>query len=291
MRFLKIIVITLLIIIISLAIGNQILINNIYKIEKFQNLSLSQIQEMNACIPLNNTDPSCINVNYYDLSGNLQSSYFSNIPKNLYLDSNNILQPIPYGNIINPDNHSFSPFTSDISNTKFNINNFNDVQYHQDPTQLTNSSDASTAGIGKMWVLDNNKNLVSLPYNELSNNTLYYQPGSFRFSSSNYVPNYEESIYLSKLTNISSVTPIQDINKTGLGFCEYNKNNPDELERVCNSQSSDTCASTKCCVLLGGQKCVYGNENGPYFKTNYSNFLIKNPEFYYYQGKCYGNCQ
>jgi hypothetical protein len=65
---------------------------------------------------------------------------------------------------------------------------------------------------------------------------------------------------------------------------------PHELEQKCNSLDKNTCASTSCCALLGGQKCVYGNETGPFFKVNYSNFLIKNPEFYYYQGKCYGNC-
>jgi len=43
-------------------------------------------------------------------------------------------------------------------------------------------------------------------------------------------------------------------------------------------------------VLLGGQKCVAGNENGPTMKANYSDFLVLNKDFYYYQGKCYGNC-
>jgi hypothetical protein len=51
----------------------------------------------------------------------------------------------------------------------------------------------------------------------------------------------------------------------GAGFCDYHKNNPDKLEEICNKQDNSTCTSTNCCVLLGGQKCVYGNTNGPHF--------------------------
>jgi len=166
-------------------------------------------------------------------------------------------------------------------------NNYN-VQFHDE--FFDNIKDASF-GIRTKWTLDTSNNLIAIPYNEISNNTLYYEPGSFRYSSSNYVPNYEETVYLSKLSNLSSVSPVQYSTTIGGGFCDYYKNNPDELERICNNQSGNICASTSCCVLLGGQKCVHGDSQGPKYKSNYSNFLITNPEFYYYQGKCYGNCK
>jgi hypothetical protein len=172
--------------------------------------------------------------------------------------------------------------------TKYDSNNY-DVEYHNQPS--ISNSDESTAGQGKMWVLDKSNNLISVPYSDISTNTLYNEPGSFRFGSSNYVPNYEETVYLSKLTNLPSFTPVKEVSNNGIGFCEYHKNNPDELEKKCNEQNGNTCGSLNCCVLLGGEKCVYGNENGPFFKSNYSNFLIKNTDYYYYQGKCYGNCK
>jgi hypothetical protein len=43
-------------------------------------------------------------------------------------------------------------------------------------------------------------------------------------------------------------------------------------------------------VLLGGSKCVSGNENGPSVKSNYSDILVRNKDSYMYMGKCYGNC-
>ena len=237
----------------------------------------------------------CYDVNYLTMGTNGNTITLKNrilMPDGYYVN-NGFVNKIPDGYVY-ADQYDKSRikmtdvFSKQVSKTKFDTNNY-DVEYHTEPSG--NMTDSSTAGPGKMWILDKSKNLVSVPYSDVSNNTLYYEPGSFRFSSSNYVPNYEETVYLSKLTNISTVSPIKDSAAMGTGFCDYYKNNPDELERICNDQSGNTCASTKCCVLLGGQKCVYGNESGPKFKSNYSNFLVTNPEFYYYQGKCYGNCK
>lgn len=388
MNHYKIIIINLFIIILSLVIGDYLLSVD----EAFQSLSKLQVQDMSMCIPKSytasnpkiSTDPSCSFIKYYNTEGTLKSGNFSNLPDNVYIDENYILQPIPAGNKVTHDRKGYIPFDKSVQysssqinykenainpsickpnepdfnksnpkvcydvsyvemdvngkplfsynkiripngyyinsgnvekipygytidpydntkiaetnklinekyKTKYNALNFNDIEYHTDPTK-SNNTDESTAGPGKMWVLDKDNKLVAVPYGDVNNNTLYYEPGSFRFGSSNYVPNYEETVYLSKLTNISTITPIQNTSAMGGGFCDYYKNNPDTLEEKCNSLDTNTCASTSCCVLLGGQKCVHGNENGPKFKSNYSNFIVTNPEFYYYQGKCYGNC-
>ncbi len=68
------------------------------------------------------------------------------------------------------------------------------------------------------------------------------------------------------------------------------KLNPTDLEMKCNSLDTETCSTTSCCVLLGGQKCVSGNLEGPTMKSNYSDIFIVNKDVYYYQGECYGNC-
>jgi hypothetical protein len=74
------------------------------------------------------------------------------------------------------------------------------------------------------------------------------------------------------------------------GFCAATKSSMINREQKCLQQDVNTCASTECCVLLGGEKCVAGNANGPSMKSNYSDFLLVNRDYYYYKGKCYGNC-
>jgi hypothetical protein len=89
---------------------------------------------------------------------------------------------------------------------------------------------------------------------------------------------------------MSNLKKIQDTASMLGGFCQHYKNNPDKLEEICRSTDKNKCGSTSCCVLLGGSKCVYGNENGPHMKANYSDIFVRNNDFYYFQGKCYGNC-
>ena len=81
------------------------------------------------------------------------------------------------------------------------------------------------------------------------------------------------------------------INASGkLIFCETYEIDKQGVEEKCNKLDINTCASTKCCVLLGGSKCVAGDEKGPVMKANYSDPFIENKEYYYYNGKCYGYC-
>jgi hypothetical protein len=386
--------ILLLIIIIALAIG--IYFSDFFDTEGFQSLNKSQILDMSQC---SINTPGCNqNINYYDEKGFLKNGNFLNLPDKFYLDSDNILQPVPYGNVVTSDHRSykvdtsynfgvfsaikdlvnnvltpvipcdrelrmyktnitypnpayypFKPtvcadvsyitvvddkpiinygeiiipngyyidsktgivkvvpygyeaeadkrvirmtvdFANQVSSTSYNQNNFN-LSYHTDASDISTYSDNGNAGAGKMWILDQSGNLVSVPYSDISGTTLYNEPGSFRFGSSNYVPNYEESVYLSKLTNISTVTPVINSTKSAAGFCSALYPDTNALEQACNALDTNACGSTSCCTLLGGEKCVYGSESGPHFKSNYSNFMVKNPEFYYYQGKCYGNCQ
>ena len=247
----------------------------------------------------------CKTVNYYDLNKNKVTNRVK-LSNRVYLDVSGFVQQVPYGNKANAQNDGYAPITdteiynsaadssgntktNDIkSGTGYNTNNF-DITYHDDPTAKMNSDD-STAGPGKMWVKDSSGNLVAIPYADVSNTALYYEPGAYRYGPSKYVPNYEESTFLSKLTNEPTTTPIIDAPYLKSGFCEHDKEFPLKIEEKCNSLDANTCSSTSCCVLLGGQKCVAGNSQGPNMKSNYSNFHIKNRDYYYYQGKCYGNC-
>ena len=72
------------------------------------------------------------------------------------------------------------------------------------------------------------------------------------------------------------------------GFCKTNSNTV-ELNNACSTLTAENCNLTDCCVLLQGNKCVAGNENGPTYKTEKTGDKI-NVDYYYYKNKCYGNC-
>ena len=55
----------------------------------------------------------------------------------------------------------------------------------------------------------------------------------------------------------------------------------------CEKLTDKNCNKTSCCVLLNGEKCVSGAEDGPTFKT--SNGEKVNVDYYYFQNKCYGD--
>jgi len=116
-------------------------------------------------------------------------------------------------------------------------------------------------------------------------------PGSFR-------PADDLAINYSKLTGLSYASPADA--PLG-GFCRTNATNPGQIDSVCNSLDTNVCASTQCCVLIGGSgdgsaggpaagRCVAGGENGPVMTSYYTDPTIMHRDRYYYQGKCYGNC-
>jgi hypothetical protein len=169
--------------------------------------------------------------------------------------------------------------------------NVPDVTYHESAEDIR-ARDKTVS----VPVKDASGNVINLPWDQAVTTTpRYNDPGYFRFSPSPYVPNYEDSIYLSRLTQYDDKSA-QVVDYAGRlpppagGFCAANKNNTIEIETQCGKIGKDACASTSCCVLLGGSKCVAGNEAGPTMKANYSDISVLNRDYYYYQGKCYGNC-
>lgn len=177
----------------------------------------------------------------------------------------------------------------DFSNNKYSNDSRSimNVQYHISESDLMKQNDLS---FGQTWVYDTSGNKVAFPSTKVQGNIVYYTPGSYPFGTSNYVPNYEDTIQLSKTTGISTTTPFISETKSS-GFCNYSKTSPTMVENSCRSLNKDTCATTDCCVLFGGATCVAGDQYGPTQKTNYGDVFIRNKDYYYYRGKCYGNCQ
>ena len=183
--------------------------------------------------------------------------------------------------VFNPTLYALSTFDSTFDAKDI------DRKYHDD-----DMSDASDNNLGVYYQFDQNGNMVKIENTEAQfSPVLYYIPGAYKFGSSNYVPNYEDSVYLSRTTRQSQVAPVYNTASALGGFCTQDKDDTAMIEEKCGALDLNTCASTSCCTLLGGQKCVAGNQNGPRNIANYSDYNLKNKDFYYYQGKCYGNCQ
>ena len=213
-----------------------------------------------------------------------------------------VVATIPAGYALDTTDPTFTKLVSNIA--KYDADNTSIVYRTETPT----TSDAPTSDVpleaGTYYQYDQTGKLVEINYKD-SNfaPVLYYMPGAYKFGSSAYVPTYEDSVYLSRSTRNAQLLPGADAN-AGLGgapinsdaqlggFCNANENNKVQMEEKCNAMPLDSCASTSCCVLLGGQKCVAGNEKGPYMTANYTDYTLmpRNKDFYYYQGKCYGNC-
>ena len=192
--------------------------------------------------------------------------------------------------IVNTPNSIFQTSNDKDPKTKYNSDNL-DVTYHDSEKQV--SSEAGNADLedGTVYVKDKEGNTIALPKINVQGSVTYYQPDSYRFGASTYVPTYEDSVYLSRTTGLSTTGVVANPAYMLGGVCKYYNNQPDKLEEACQKMNKDTCASTSCCVLLGGSKCVSGNEQGPVVKSNFSDVYVRNRDFYYFQGKCYGNCQ
>lgn len=213
-----------------------------------------------------------------------------------------VVADIPVGYALDSADPTFTKLISNIA--KYDANN-TDIQYNTDPPKNDVAGDEQPLESGIYYQFDQNGKLVEVSVSE-SNfaPVLYYMPGAYKFGSSSYVPTYEDSVYLSRSTRNAQLMPSANT-EGGLGpapvfntdsqlggFCKANKKNKQKMEEKCMATEPGSCASTSCCVLLGGQKCVAGNKNGPYMTANYTDYTIapRNRDFYYFQGKCYGNC-
>jgi hypothetical protein len=173
--------------------------------------------------------------------------------------------------------------------SQYKLNDFN-VQYHDNISDMNSKNGIYDISFANMYVYDKDGNRIILPHFLSQSSPTYYTPGSFIFGSSGYVPNYEDSVYLSKTTGLSTLKAVQPESTLKGGFCSQYATNPLQMEQKCNSIDKLTCASTDCCVLFGGSKCVSGNDKGPYMKSVFTDPSVVNKDVYYFKGNCYGNC-
>jgi len=139
-----------------------------------------------------------------------------------------------------------------------------------------------------VYTSDTSDNLMGINY--LDDNMYYSSNNTVSYVTGAYVPTYEDSVYLTRSSLVSNAKPMYESNEALSGFCSYANYDTSQKEIICNALEKEVCASAQCCVLLGGAKCVTGDEHGPTMKENYNDPKIAVKDYYFYDGKCFGNC-
>ena len=131
---------------------------------------------------------------------------------------------------------------------------------------------------GKISIINNDRNNLEMQNGMYRDDDIASFNYDALYNTDNLSPKYSftNSSFLYK----SYLTDENDY----LNEVYFNKN-PLELEKMCKGLDNTTCGLTSTCVFVGDDKCVPGNKRGPY--TVYSDI---NLDYYYYKGKCYGNC-
>ena len=135
-------------------------------------------------------------------------------------------------------------------------------------------------------------------YGKINGDLTFYAPGTFMYGSDNYVPSYAASVLLSPMIGVNA--PLKPLVGEGQGGTLVSKSSvcsPGsgasvlEKESYCQKLSSMEAAEKECCVVLGGDVPMAGNDQGPFNRAIYTNPVISGAKDYYiYLGKCYGNC-
>ena len=150
----------------------------------------------------------------YDLNEGLENIYDIDIPSNgvipdgYYKISATKMKKIPFGYTTNDDK-------TELIFKSYDTNNY-DVLYHDTEESIKYQSGIYGTSIGTTMVLDPCGNKVLIPYSKPQGFPTYYNPGSYKYGANTYVPNYEDSVYLSKMNNVTPKIQYTNIpNKTG----------------------------------------------------------------------------
>jgi len=81
----------------------------------------------------------------------------------------------------------------------YDTNNY-DIQYHDE-----SNFNEYAGGTKGTWVKNANEELEYIEWTDISNYSTYFIPGSYPYNPSNYVPSYEDTVYLKYNTNKKDV--------------------------------------------------------------------------------------
>lgn len=106
--------------------------------------------------------------------------------------------------IINKENKSNVNEKKPISNNdsqKKKINYKYDTTFHADIKDILKQTNAINLNTYKKTIVNENGKKVDLILSNTMGNFIYNEPGKYKYGNSNFVPNYQESILLSKTYN------------------------------------------------------------------------------------------
>jgi hypothetical protein len=291
--------------------NNEFLVCDVNDIGKYTSYTYTPSTGFGA---LTTIQGKCTDISYVDQDGNIKTNLKAYIFPNYYVDPvSGILQPVPYGYkanskqtgyyatsisaLIETSNNSFAPPPIMDNNNEYK--SLQSIQYNKG---YNPSDDTNGAPPGKMYFPNGDGTAVLVDINTYDQSNQYHETATYDAGLRNFVPNYEDTTLLSKLgsQNIQDYknkdpiylagAPLANTKSSYTNIDTLYKSDPDALEKACNAMDHKICASSSSCALLGGQKCVSANANGPIKKSNYSDYLIINRDYYYYRGQCYGMC-
>ena len=200
-----------------------------------------------------------------------------------------------YNSALNDTSYNYTGETGSSRNpeSEYNMDFLNNKNFkyntkydHRQDSGFLQKPSGSGSGTS-YYTYDKDGNLV-----QVNGDITYHEAGNYAFGQkdSSYKPVYSDSKFKNITTGETEFTSVKNTTSQLSGICTNNANSQQQLEEACNALDKNVCASTSCCVLLGGSKCVSGDKTGPKFRSNYADSFLRNKDSYYYNGMCYGNC-
>lgn len=231
----------------------------------------------------------------------LDQYYMASIPDHYYIYDSDHMAEIPTGYQASEDK-TYIFRTSDETQSMINRSNSytaTDLSTYRDDSGTSTSATVPyskpQSRDPRQFSLDGQNNTFRNSDSHYINTLINQDNDSIREqrNESGTMGDYRASPSYSFYDNhtIMSAKKLQNTPGMRGGFCVQHGHSQLELEKKCSKLDKDMCASTNCCVLLGNDTCVAGNEHGPSYQDHYRNPLIQNRDYYYYKGKCYGNCK
>lgn len=91
-----------------------------------------------------------------------------------------------------------------------------------------------------------------------------------------------------QVESVTSADPNKDLSYSyESSFCRVGDNNLEDINKRCKKLTKKKCTSVDCCILLNGNKCIAGNQQGPSYDDDID---TAGNDYYYFKNKCYGKC-
>ena len=97
------------------------------------------------------------------------------------------------------DKLALTGYSTKYNTYYYDTNNY-DIQYHDE-----SNFNEYAGGTKGLWVKNANGEIEYIEWTDISNYSTYFIPGSYPYNPSNYVPSYEDTVYLKYNTNKKDV--------------------------------------------------------------------------------------